>query len=154
MNIKEAVESFINFRRSIGRKDESKTYTLRLFANFMGETTEISSITENDCNAFLYRKGDVVTRYWHSQHCILKKLFEWAFSRGLIQNIPVPVFLPKAPEYYPAYIYTDDELKRLFDGARTYRKRGPLVNEPICIRYILMITYMLGLRISETLSIK
>ena len=36
MNIKEAVESFINFRRSIGRKDESKTYTLRLFANFMG----------------------------------------------------------------------------------------------------------------------
>ena len=45
MNIKEAVESFINFRRSIGRKDESKTYTLRLFANFMGETTEISSIT-------------------------------------------------------------------------------------------------------------
>ena len=34
MNIKEAVESFINFRRSIGRKDESKTYTLRLFANF------------------------------------------------------------------------------------------------------------------------
>ena len=29
MNIKEAVESFINFRRSIGRKDESKTYTLR-----------------------------------------------------------------------------------------------------------------------------
>ena len=43
MNIKEAVESFINFRRSIGRKDESKTYTLRLFANFMGETTEIKS---------------------------------------------------------------------------------------------------------------
>ena len=63
MNIKEAVESFINFRRSIGRKDESKTYTLRLFAKCMGETTEISSITENDCNAFLYRKGDVVTRY-------------------------------------------------------------------------------------------
>lgn len=154
MNIQEAVESFINFRRSIGRKDESKTYTLRLFANFMGESIEISSITENDCNAFLYRKGDVVTRYWHSQHCILKKLFEWAFSRGLIQNIPVPVFLPKAPEYYPAYIYTDDELKKLFDGALTYNKRGPLVNEPICIRYILMITYLLGLRISETLSIK
>ena len=57
----------------------------------MGESIEISSITENDCNAFLYRKGDVVTRYWHSQHYILKKLFEWAFSRGLIQNIPIPV---------------------------------------------------------------
>ena len=51
MNIKEAVESFINFRRSIGRKDESKTYTLRLFANFMGETTEISLV--DDKNYFL-----------------------------------------------------------------------------------------------------
>lgn len=83
-----------------------------------------------------------------------EKLFEWAFSRGLIQNIPIPVFLPKAPEYYPAYIYTDDELKRLFDCALTYRKYRSFVNEPICIRYILMITYMLGLRISETLSLK
>lgn len=154
MSIKETVESFIKFRRSIGRKDQSTTYSLRLFAKFIGETTELTSITESDCNAFLYRKGNVITRYWHSQHCILKKLFEWAFSRGLIQNIPIPVFLPKAPEYYPAYIYTDDELKRLFDCALTYRKYRSFVNEPICIRYILMITYMLGLRISETLSLK
>lgn len=154
MNIKETIEAFIKFRRSIGLKDKSKTYTLRLFAEFIGETTELNTITESDCNAFLYRNGDVITRYWHSQHCILKKLFEWAFSRNLIQNVPVPIFLPKAPDYYPAYIYTDEELKRLFDGALTYRKHGPLVNEPICIRYILMITYMLGLRISETLSLK
>lgn len=154
MNIKETVEAFIKFRKSIGRKDQSTTYSLRLFAKFMGETTELTTITESDCNAFLYRKGDVVTRYWHSQHCILKKLFEWAFSRGLTQNIPVPVFLPKTPDYYPAYIYSDEELKRLFDGALTYRKHGPKVNEPVCIRYILMITYLLGLRISETLSLK
>lgn len=133
MSIKETVESFIKFRTSIGRKDQSTTYSLRLFAKFIGETTELTSITESDSNAFLYRKGNVITRYWHSQHCILKKLFEWAFSRGLIQNIPIPVFLPKAPEYYPAYIYTDDELKRLFDCALTYRKYRPLVNEPICI---------------------
>ena len=84
MSIKETVESFIKFRRSIGRKDQSTTYSLRLFAKFIGETTELTSITESDCNAFLYRKGNVITRYWHSQHCILKKLFEWAFSRGLI----------------------------------------------------------------------
>lgn len=84
MSIKETVESFIKFRTSIGRKDQSTTYSLRLFAKFIGETTELTSITESDSNAFLYRKGNVITRYWHSQHCILKKLFEWAFSRGLL----------------------------------------------------------------------
>ena len=35
MSIKETVESFIKFRRSIGRKDQSTTYSLRLFAKFM-----------------------------------------------------------------------------------------------------------------------
>ena len=74
MSIKETVESFIKFRTSIGRKDQSTTYSLRLFAKFIGETTELTSITESDSNAFLYRKGNVITRYWHSQHCILKKL--------------------------------------------------------------------------------
>lgn len=154
MSIKEAVDLYLKFRRSIGRKDQSKSYSLRLFAKFIGESTELTSITENDCNAFLYRKGNVITSYWHSQHSILKKLFEWALSRGLIQNIPVPLFLPKVPKRYPAYIYTDDELKRLFDGALTYSKVRPLVNEPECIRYILQLTYVLGLRINETLSLK
>lgn len=45
MSIKETVESFIKFRRSIGRKDQSTTYSLRLFAKFIGETTELTSIT-------------------------------------------------------------------------------------------------------------
>lgn len=44
MSIKETVESFIKFRRSIGRKDQSTTYSLRLFAKFIGETTELTSI--------------------------------------------------------------------------------------------------------------
>ena len=35
MSIKETVESFIKFRRSIGRKDQSTTYSLRLFANIL-----------------------------------------------------------------------------------------------------------------------
>lgn len=154
MNIKDAVELFINFCRTLGRKDQSATYTLLLFVKFLGETTELGSITENDCNSFLYRKGNVVTRYWHAQYGILKKLFEWAFSRNLIQNIPLPFYLPKAPEYYPAYIYADDELKRMFDCSLTYHKHRSIVNEPKCIHYILKVTYLFGLRISETLNLK
>ena len=44
-----------------------------------------------------------------------EKLLSGLFLEDSFKNIPIPVFLPKAPEYYPAYIYTDDELKRLFD---------------------------------------
>ena len=51
MSIKETVESFIKFRTSIGRKDQSTTYSLRLFAKFIGETTELTSITESQHRA-------------------------------------------------------------------------------------------------------
>lgn len=101
MSIKETVESFIKFRRSIGRKDQSTTYSLRLFAKFIGETTELTSITESDCNAFLYRKENVITRYWHSQHCILKKLFEWAFLEDSFKTYLFPFFCLKLQSIIP-----------------------------------------------------
>lgn len=101
MSIKETVESFIKFRTSIGRKDQSTTYSLRLFAKFIGETTELTSITESDSNAFLYRKGNVITRYWHSQHCILKKLFEWAFPEDSFKTYLFPFFYLKLQSIIP-----------------------------------------------------
>ena len=39
MSIKETVESFIKFRTSIGRKDQSTTYSLRLFPDFVTQKT-------------------------------------------------------------------------------------------------------------------
>lgn len=45
-------------------------------------------------------------------------------------------------------------MKRLFDASLTYMKAESLVTDPRCIRFILMTTYAMGLRISETLAIR
>lgn len=154
MNILSAADLFMDFRKAMGFIDSSARYTPYVFARFVKETTDIDDITEKDCTNFLYRNGTEITRYWHSQYTMLNKRFEWALTRGFVRRNPMPADTPEIPQYYPAYIYSDDELKAIFEGALTVYKIRPMSNDPKCIRFILMITYFLGLRISETLRIK
>ena len=58
----------------------------------------------------------------------------------------------RPPPFIP-YIYSKQELKLLFDTALTYQKNKSFV-QPYMIRTILILTYALGLRLHETLSIK
>ena len=51
------------------------------------------------------------------------------------------------------YIYSRAELKRLFDAALTYQ-RNRSKTPPECMQVILKVTYLLGLRIHETVSLK
>ena len=83
----------------------------------------------------------------------MKGFFLWAVSRGYMKVVPLPTETPRRPERMRPYIYTDAELKRLFDCALTYRTRRCELH-PHTLRHILMLTYMLGLRISETLELR
>lgn len=60
---------------------------------------------------------------------------------------------PKKPQRITPYIYSDIELKKLFSAAMTYQKRSSLTY-PECVKAILQLTYVLGLRISETMSLR
>lgn len=159
MNVQKVTEMYIDFRDSLGYRDSSsKTsrtkHTIRTFAKFVGESKSFEQIEHEDCSSFLYRRGTDVTNAWRKEYETLKKLFEWAFVRGHTQMDPLPKFLPNFPDSHPAYIYSKEELKRLFDASLTYMKVESPVTDPQSIRFILMITYALGLRCSETLAIR
>lgn len=159
MNIKTVTELYIAFRDSLKYRDSSAKksrikHTIREFAKFVGISMETEQITEELCNSFLNRRNTTVTNAWKKEHCTLKKLFEWAYLRGYASVNPVPKQLPIFPDTHPAYIYSNEELKRLFDASLTYMKRESPVIDPRCIRFILMTTYAMGLRISETLAIQ
>lgn len=159
MNVQKVTEMYIDFRDSLRYRDSSsKTsrtkHTIRTFARFVGESKSFEQVEHEDCTSFLYRRGTDVTNAWRKEYETLKKLFEWAFVRGHTQMNPLPKFLPNFPDSHPAYIYSKEELKRLFDASLTYMKVESPVTDPQSIRFILMITYALGLRCSETLAIR
>ena len=153
MNVKQLAESCISYRRSIGEKCKSNGDVLLCFARRIGENKDINNITLDDCTAFLYGEDFKVTASWFIRYASLKWMFEWAISRGYMTSIPLPLDKPKSPDHMKPYIYSKIELKRLFEASMHFQKnRSKIV--PECIQMIIKLTYLLGLRIQETISIR
>lgn len=153
MNIGEIIESYIHYRKSLGEKFTNSTKILKQFAEFVGRGNDVNGIDINTCNSFMLGKAGKLTVSWESRFSALNGLFEWAVCRGLAERIPLPKERPKLPEHMKPYIYSKEELVLIFKTALTYQKRKSSI-PPICIQNILKLTYFLGLRLSETLSIK
>ena len=73
----------------------------------------------------------------------------WAIARKYMKANPLPNDKPAKNEGFVPYIYSNEELKRIFETALTYRKRFN-IEYPEVIQTMLKLTYCLGLRPSET----
>ena len=152
MKVKEMTESYIAYRRSLGEKYITGATMLRCFARHVGEDKDAREINLNTCVSFLYGKEHKVTQSWFLRYSALKWLFGWAVVRGYMTEIPLPEEKPRQLEHITPYIYSKAELKRLFESALTYQKNRSRI-PPECIQMILKVTYFLGLRIHETVSL-
>ena len=153
MKVKECVEAYIAYRRAIGEKYVTGATMLRSFAKHVGEEMDTMEIRLDACMSFLYGKEGIVTQSWFLRYSALKWLFGWAVVRGYMADIPLPEEKPRRLEHMTPYIYSRTELKRLFDAALTYQ-RNRSKTPPECMQVILKVTYLLGLRIHETVSLK
>ena len=152
MRVKEMTESYIVYRRSLGEKYITGATMLRCFARHIGEDKDAREIALDTCVSFLYGKEHKVTQSWFLRYSALKWLFGWAVVRGYMTEIPLPEEKPRQLEHITPYIYSKAELKRLFDSALIYQKNRSRI-PPECIQMILKVTYFLGLRIHETVSL-
>ena len=152
MRVKEMTEAYIAYRRSLGEKYVTGAAMLHCFARHVGEHKEAKEINLEACVSFLYGKEHRVTQSWFLRYSALKWLFGWAVVRGYMSGIPLPGEMPRRLEHMEPYIYSRPELKNLFDAALTYQKNRSKI-PPECIQMILRVTYFLGLRIHETVSL-
>ena len=153
MNVKEMTEEYISYRRSIGEKFVSQATMLRAFAKHVGEGEPAGSIDGDLCTSFLYGKDGKVTASWFLRYSALKWLFDWAVVRKYMQSVPLKMEKPKQLEHIRPYVYSREELKKLFDAAMSYQKNRSST-PPECVQMVLKVTYCLGLRIHETMSLK
>lgn len=153
MTLEQLIHQYITYRKSLGEKFKTNETNLKNFCRYVGPGTSIGSVTEDIINDFLYGDSETITSGWFVMHTSLLGFFRYAINRNYIITIPLPSDLPKRPEPFTPYIYSKEELKTIFDLALTYQTNKSFV-EPYMIRSILILTYALGLRIHETLSIK
>lgn len=154
MKLRDVVEKYLSYRRSLGEKCTTKTHILNQYCSYMGNDFDFSGITEYMNMQYLYMKGNTVTPGWFVKFSALKGLFQWAYPRNYISAIPLPVDLPKNPGCNSPYVYTHEELKKLFYISETFKTNASCKLYNRCISTFLKLTYVLALRPHETISLK
>lgn len=96
--------------------------------------------------------GNGLIAYWFNIYGALDGLFTWAIARDIMNYNPLPADKPNRPQGF-FYIYKREELKRIINKSMTYSSFYTTFY-PEAIRGIIMLTYLWGLRPSETLGIK
>jgi integrase/recombinase XerD len=151
MKLKELIAHYVAFRKSMGEGFESAESLLKTFCRRMGEETDVMDVKAERVQAFLAGIGPL-TRYWHRKYDLLRGLYRYAISRGLVATSPLPATVPKPPERFVPYIYTREELSRLFNSTGAYRKDHRKL-EAHTLRAILLLLYGAGLRVSEAVAL-
>ncbi|GAB6010328.1 tyrosine-type recombinase/integrase [Dysgonomonas reticulitermitis] len=153
MTIGEIIPAYITYRQSLGEKFKTNRNVLTGFCRYVGSDVELALVDWNTISEYLYAPKGIVTSFWFGKYSALKGFYTWALSRGYVTEVPLSHDLPKRPAHIIPYIYSDHELKSLFDSALIYqRRKGHMI--PYVTQTILIITYVLGLRKQEALVLK
>jgi site-specific recombinase XerD len=152
MKVLQLIHQYIDYRKSLGEKFKTNEAYLKAFCKAVGASKDITALGKKAVNDFLYGTSATITSGWFARHSALLGFYRYALARNYVTRIPLPEHLPKRPPPFVPYIYSNSELKSLFDAALSYQINKSYI-APYMVRTVLVLTYALGLRIHETLAI-
>ena len=151
MKIRDAIGQYIAWRQTHGTQFKSGSALLHCFLKGIDREISCNAVTEAQVRAFLCGKGPL-TRYRANKYAALAGFYRYAISRGFANCSPLPDNEPKKPPVAPPYIYTQDELRRLFGAIDVERSRAIQLDAPT-FRMLLLLLYGAGLRRTEALRL-
>ncbi len=149
MTLREAVDRYVAWQRDHGAKFRSSAETLDTFCRQAGEDRDCDTVGEDEIRRFLAGNG-ALTRTRAVKYGTLAGFYSFALSRGHVSRIPMPPreAEPRPPEVAPPFIFTHEELRRLFKAAGGGRRRRPKLDAET-FRTFLLLLYGAGLRAGE-----
>ena len=151
MTLQKAIEKYIAWRQAHGTKFHSGAVLLHLFLNSIDGEINCDAVTDEQVCTFLAGKGPL-TRYRANKFSALAGFYRYAISRGYASRSPLPDDEPKTRPSPPPYIYSHDELHRLFDAIDLCRRRAVQLDAHT-FRTLLLLLYGAGLRLGEALKL-
>jgi len=150
MRLRDAVESYLKYKQSLGVYYRSQAPILRAYYRAMGNV-KVTKVKPESVLTFIAGDGPVTAR-WIETHRTLAGFYRYAIGRGLVTVAPLPTDLPTPPPQLTPYIYTVDELKRLIKTTDTLQTPLlPLL--ALTMHTLLLLLYGTGMRIGEALSL-
>ena len=102
MKLQEVITQYGALRQAMGERFASAASVLQTFCRQMAPGVDIEDIHADRVAAFLAGTGPV-TRYWHRKHGVLRGLYTYAISRGVVAESPLPTMVPKLPPRFVPY---------------------------------------------------
>ncbi len=124
---------------------------LQLFLKSIDGEIGCDAVTGTQVCSFLAGNGPL-TRYRANKYAVLAGFYRYAISRGCASSSPLPDNEPKTPHSALPYIYSDDELRRLFNAIDVSRRRAVQLDAHT-FRTLLLLLYGAGLRLGEALNL-
>ena len=150
MILREAIDSYVAWRRIHGAKFDTAVGLLNRFCSHVGANVPCDAVTEGHVLGFLAGKGPL-TRQRANKHGALAGFYRYAISRGHAARSPVPAAddEPRSPPSAPPYVYSRDELQRLFGAIDAAPRHRPAQLDCDTVRALLLLLYGAGLRLGE-----
>ena len=149
MILQDAIDRYVAWRRAHGAKFDTGARILHCFSNHVGGTSDCDAIADVDVLSFL-AGNDRLTRHRANKYSALTGFYRYAISRGYATRSPLPAAEdePSKPRSAPPYVYSHDELRRLF-GAIDISRQRPVQLDTDTLRALLLMLYGAGLRFGE-----
>lgn len=153
MTLREAMDRYIQWRRSHGAKFETSADLLLLFCKGIGGEIACDQVAPSQVLAYLAGNGPL-TRSRENKYGALAGFYRYAVSRGYVGSspLPLPENEPPPPKSRPPYIYSRDELRRLFGAIERCQPYAVQLDRQT-LRALLLLLYGAALRNGEARSL-
>lgn len=148
MKLAQAVSAYVAYRQSLGMRFATEARALKSFSRALGDV-DLDRIEPEQVRAFLDGTG-AMTRFWYRKLDALRGFYRFALARRYTPRSPLPTNVPRCPQAFVPYIYSEEEIKRLLAAAAS-RERCNLSS--LTCRTLLLVLYGTGLRIGEALGL-
>jgi len=152
--LRQAVEEYLNMRRSLGFKLVDAGRGLHDFVTYM-EQRRASYITPALALAWAQQPLNVQTAYWAQRLSFVRGFARYRSASDSRTQNPPPGLLPFQPKRARPYLYSDDEIKSLLSAALKMScrfERGAL--RPWVYHCLFGLLSVSGLRLSEARNLE
>ena len=149
MILRDAVNNYIAWCQTHGARFRASAWTLRCFCKHVGDNIGCGAVAEADVLSFLAGNGPL-TGHRANKYGTLAGFYRYAISRDYASRSPLPARddEPRRPRSTPPYVYSRNELQRLFGTIDISRQRATQLDADT-LRALLLLLYGAGLRFGE-----
>lgn len=147
-------ESFVYEYHVQGFKSRGVFETLRMLDRYLESIDLDKKFISNDVyKGWIQSMKGVCNSTLYARFCIGRRFIKYICELGF--ESPIPILPKRYQGDFTPYIYSEDEMRRIFDACDNYRDKNPLRNTAIIMfPAIIRLLYSTGMRIGEALLIK